>query len=299
MTHHQFIPLEVFGHRLVAIAGNLSKPGRPIVFIHGITASVHFWLPSLPAAVRESHPWYSLSLPAHFPAIAPEDFDPSDITVELFAEALGEAIHQLVGNQPVQIVGHSTGAFSALILAALRPQQVSAVFCISGFVQGCWTGLFGLLQTLAGCGDWSAWLFRALFRLGALFPHHYFFASALLTANYQSFSKYPALQTMLEPMRLDAVQHNWEHIRWLFAAIADLDIQPLLPRIHVPVSIIAGEKDPIVPMHQAFLLKSHIPEASLEILPGVGHMVLAECSVVYQRLLTNWIKSPISSSIQH
>lgn len=298
MTDCQFISLDVSGHRLVALAGNQSKAGTPIVFIHGITASVHFWPLSVPETVREGRPWYSLSLPAHFPALAPENFAPSDITIELFAEILGDAIHQLVGNQPVLLIGHSTGAFSALILASLRSQQVSAVLCISGFAEGRWTGLFGFLQTLARRGDKEAWLFRTLLWFVALLPHHYFLATALLVANYQAFFQCSMLKATLKLMRLDAKQHNWEQIRWLFAAIADMDIQPLLSQIHIPVCILAGEKDPIIPMRQARLLESHIPKASLEILPGVGHMILAECSVAYQRLLTNWIRISTSSSVK-
>ncbi len=294
MEQH-LIELEVEKHRLVAIAGNPSKPGPPIIFLHGITASIHFWPPSLPAEIRQNYPWYSLSLPGHFPAIAPEDFGPARVTPEMFAQVLGTAIGQLVGNQPVMVVGHSTGAFAALLLAALRPQQIRSVLCISGFYQGAWTGLFGFLQKLA-CGPLPGrLLFKGILRFGASNSRRYRIASALNAANRRAYFKASVLSETLEPMRLDAARHNLDHLLYLFAGLREMDIGPLLQKIQAPLAVVAGEQDPLIPMQQALAIAQEVPNTTLTLLPGVGHMFFAECTETYQKLLVDWLMTEFPS----
>lgn len=41
------------GQTLTAISANESAHGPPVVFIHGITSSVTFWLPSMPPEIRD------------------------------------------------------------------------------------------------------------------------------------------------------------------------------------------------------------------------------------------------------
>ena len=68
--------VDVEGHRLAYLAVNehLARPAQPaVVFLHGVLASVHFWLDAVPPDVREHRAWYALSLPAHHPSTVPAD----------------------------------------------------------------------------------------------------------------------------------------------------------------------------------------------------------------------------------
>ena len=69
------------------------------------------------------------------------DFLQDSLTVEMIVHVLTAAIRNLVGNQSVILVGHSTGGFAALAIAAHTPEIVRCVVSISGFAQGIWTGM--------------------------------------------------------------------------------------------------------------------------------------------------------------
>ena len=64
-TESQFIHHD--GHRVAVLSGNPHALGTPLVLLHGIAGTVHFWPALLPPSVRDHHRWYSIDLPGHFP----------------------------------------------------------------------------------------------------------------------------------------------------------------------------------------------------------------------------------------
>lgn len=60
-------------------------------------------------------------------------------------------------------------------------------------------------------------------------------------------------------------------LRQLAAVVADGDRTPLLARIQAPTHVLHGEADPLVPVAAAHHLARHIPGATLETIPGMGH----------------------------
>lgn len=61
------------------------------------------------------------------------------------------------------------------------------------------------------------------------------------------------------------------------AAIASFDCSDRLRNIKVPVMIVAGEEDVLVPPENARLMAKRLPQAEVVLLPGVGHALHAEC----------------------
>jgi pimeloyl-ACP methyl ester carboxylesterase len=59
--------------------------------------------------------------------------------------------------------------------------------------------------------------------------------------------------------------------RQLVAVAADGDRSPLLHRIVAPTRVIHGEADPLVPVPAAHDLVQKIPDAVVDIVPGMGH----------------------------
>jgi pimeloyl-ACP methyl ester carboxylesterase len=84
----QFLMID--GHKLAALRLTPEGEGMPVIFIHGVTQSVHFWIPAFTAAFHEQGPCYALSLPGHFPAEFPRDFDSAALTPELMASLLAD-----------------------------------------------------------------------------------------------------------------------------------------------------------------------------------------------------------------
>jgi pimeloyl-ACP methyl ester carboxylesterase len=281
--------LDIEGHQLVALASNEDKPGTPIVFLHGITTSLHFWMPNLPERVKQHVHWYSLSLPGHYPATLPRGFRRDEVTPQMFARVLTTAIRELVGNQPVALVGHSTGGFAALNIAAQTPEVVKSVLCISGFSKGRWKGLMGFLQKLSRSGSIGILLFKANFRAFMASKRLYGLGCALQAADRQAYFASPVLDATIDAMYLDAVKHDLDALVDFFNRIADIDISSLLPRIEAPTLIVTGDRDPVIPYEHARFMAECIPNAELAILEGAGHMFFAERTDAYHRLLTQWI----------
>ncbi len=64
------------GHKLAALSFNPEQAGCPVILLHGIIASVHFWSPDLVAPFLKLGPCYALSLPGHYPAAFPSSILP-------------------------------------------------------------------------------------------------------------------------------------------------------------------------------------------------------------------------------
>ena len=154
------------GQRLAVRPANVQLPGTPVIFIHGITANVDLWEPSLPESIRDGRRWYSLSLPGHHPSqIDLATFGSWDVvTPALWADWYEQAISQLVGDQPVDLVGWSTGGFTGLTLAAHYPQRVRSLLSISGFAIGRWLGWLGFFQRLS-LSSFTRWGVRSGIRM--------------------------------------------------------------------------------------------------------------------------------------
>lgn len=286
--------LTVDGHRLAALAYNEDKPGIPIIFIHGVVSSIYFWESVQTPYVQDSHPWYSLSLPGHDPAVLPGGFRRQALTADLLGDVLIAAIRQLVGDRRVILVGHSTGGFAVLNIAARKPSMALSVISVSGFAQGVWIGLFGLYQRLVRLG----WAGRTLFKL----------AFAAVKRNRwvynQSGRAYLGDSTHLDLQRVNSVvRATYPHFRQLdlnamlayFNRMPGIDILPLLPQIHAPVLALAGDHDPIVPPAQARLIAETVPCGQHTFIAGAGHLPMLERPSDYHRIVTEWITKTVPS----
>jgi poly(3-hydroxyalkanoate) depolymerase len=69
----------------------------------------------------------------------------------------------------------------------------------------------------------------------------------------------------------------WGYVSQLTAAAGWTSL-PWLHRIHHPALVISGGADPIVPPINARILARRIPNAELHVVPGAGHLLLAEQS---------------------
>src|SRR5688572_49075 len=108
--------LSIKGHELSVYEYNADKNNIPLIFIHGITGNIGFWQGAQIALMGQAH-WFSLSLPGHYPATLTNDFQLENMTAEMIAEVMIEAISQLTGGKRAILIGHSTGGFAALCVA--------------------------------------------------------------------------------------------------------------------------------------------------------------------------------------
>lgn len=286
-TQHR---LDIEGQELVALEYQPDRGGIPVVYLHGIASSVRFWEAGVRLTpILDERRWFSLSLPGHFPARFPAGFSDVDLTAEAISGWLAQAIRRLVGEQPVMLVGHSTGGFAALALAAQNPGLASAVVSISGFVQGRWGGILRLLQMQARAGVLGRALFRANMRLSSLTPAIYHRVTGLYTADRRAYYAYPNLRALTTLMQQDAQHLDLDGLAVYFGRMPDIDIRHWLPRIEVPVLALTGDADPIVPPEQARQIAEGVPHGTLRELPGAGHLPFAERPAAYAGIMQEWL----------
>jgi len=281
---------DIQGHKVVALSFNNEKDGIPVIFIHGITASINFWEPIQLPIFREKFCWYSLSLPGHYPATMPDGFEIESFNSDMITEVLSEAIRKLVGDQVVILIGHSTGGFAALDIAACFPEMVAGVISISGFASGKWNGALGLLQKLARFGPLGLFLFKTNLRSLVSKRFIYRMAAGFYVKDKKALYSYPEFESKFDIVYQDAKKLEASSLFPFFKRLPDIDITERLPLISVPTLALAGKCDPIVPPEQSHIIAEKVTKGELYILEGVGHLPMFERPEEYNSVIEGWIK---------
>lgn len=283
--------IQVDGHKLIGLSFNPDTRGAPIVLLHGITASVSFWTPDQLELFTARGPCYALSLPGHYPAIFPSEYGRNDLTAESIAKVMSIALHQLVGDQPAILVGHSTGGFAVLAIAIYHPEIVAGVISISGFAQGQWSGMLGFNQWMVRQNGVGKSLFKAGYNLGRITRSVQRLSWKVHCPDVKKLYAYPYFDTVV----LDSIYANYKQLDLdsmviYYEKMPDIDISPLLPKINVPVLALTGDIDPTVPPAQAHLIAEKVPDADLAVIEGgVGHMPFFEAHLDFQRIVGEWL----------
>lgn len=276
--------VESEGHRLAYLGVNehLVRQEQPsVVFIHGVLASVNFWLDCVPPSFKDNRNWYSLSLPAHHPSTVPQYFAPEQVNEQWFFRVMNGALKELLGEKKAILVGHSTGGFSALNLAIHQAPNVIGIVSIAGFHSGHWGGVEGLLVKLAGMGKWAKSMFITNIALAqrSLLIQRVF--ARKLAYNLRAYRSSPLSQRMIDNIRPNTRQQDPAALFPLFNGIGPLDIADQLYKIRIPCYVFAGTHDPVVPAEQSLILASNIQHAKIVTFRNVGHMLFMEDTEKY------------------
>lgn len=277
-------------HRIASIA--YPNPGAdllPVVWVHGLTASLHFWEPAMYAAVRRQRQWYSISLPLHHPSTFDGEASADNIDESLLAELLGKPIDELLPTGRFHLVGYSLGAFACLNYAAKHPARVASVISIGGFMSGRARGLEGVLQFFAG----GHFLRKAIFHTGwwVMQRHVYFLKLATLfyARRWRKLLQFPPLDRTLRAIFPDVQQHSISGQQALFHYLLDMDLMDEIDQIDTPVLVIAGEKDPIIPYDHQRACAERLVNGEFLSLPGVGHVAFGEAPEVFEPAVLSWL----------
>jgi magnesium chelatase accessory protein len=251
--------------------------GPAVLLVHGTGASTH----SFRAVASLLAPRFTVvapDLPGHGFTGAP--LTPSGYSLPVVARGLA-ALMTALGVRPVLAVGHSAGA--AVVLRMTLDGLLTPAAVIS---------LNGALLPFAGV---ASELFGPVAR---------FLASSSITA--QAFSWFagsnPSVERMIrstgsridaEGMRLyERLAGNPGHVQGALGLMANWDLRPLvrdLPRLPVPLVLVTGSQDGMVPPSQSYRVRSLAPKTELVSLRGLGHLAHeeqpAEIAALLQRMV--------------
>jgi pyruvate dehydrogenase E2 component (dihydrolipoamide acetyltransferase) len=257
--------LEAAGHRLRYLELG-EGDSVPVLLVHGFGADLNTWMFTQPA-LAEGRRVVALALPGHGGSV--KDVGAGDVecltdTVEAAATALGlERFH---------LVGHSMGGAIAASFALRRPERVATLTLIAP----------------AGLGS----------EINAGFIDGFVRASRRREAvdALQQLVHDPALvsRTMVEDVlrykRLDGVPAALASIaqQWFPGGQQRTDLRDEIAALQLPVQIIWGREDRIIPVSHAEALAARVP---VHIIDEAGHLPHMEKAGEVTRLIKRLIEN--------
>jgi pimeloyl-ACP methyl ester carboxylesterase len=86
--------------------------------------------------------------------------------------------------------------------------------------------------------------------------------------------------------------NNWDRALYEFSfAPAHPELRPQLPKLNLPVLVIAGQDDHIIPLDYIVAVAGEIPGAQLVVMPGCGHVPHEECAPAFMENVIAFLRT--------
>jgi pimeloyl-ACP methyl ester carboxylesterase len=237
--------------------------GPPVVFIHGLGASSHYW-----DGVRERAPVGYEGIAIDLLGFGRSPKPPSasyDVDCHL------DTLERHIPPESL-LVGHSLGAILALALAARRPQLPRALVLVGtpafADIETAQRdiGRLGLLPRLTVRGAWAA---RALCEL-------------MCIARPLAIAVAPVvLRDIPREVAADGARHTWRsYSRTLCRVVVEHRIMEDLTRTTAPVHFIHGRSDREAALEHVEMIAAHGPHAEVVAVDGDHHLALRRPEVL-------------------
>lgn len=231
--------------------------GEPLVHISGGGATVEWSHEMIPTYANE----FRLVLFDNRGA-GKTDVPDAPFTIEIMADDV-DGLLDVINIKSAHVVGASTGGMVAQQFAIRHPEKVMSLVLVSTYC-GDTHGIpmntepIRLSDNVLTRKTDHLEAERALFSI--CFTQEFIKNNPGFIDNMMEFVKVRPLFTRGMAMQLQAIKMH--------------DTYELLPKITAPSLIIAGDADEVIPVENARILASRIPDAELVILKNAGHMLI-------------------------
>lgn len=233
----------------VRLAYERRGTGSPLVLLHGYPLDHHLWDEVAPFLVDT----FDLILP-DLRGFGESSTVDSFYTMEDIASDIAALLDHLEIRKAA-IVGHSMGGYVALAFARLYPERVSGLGLVSS-------------QVLADAPDRKEGRYKSAAEVADKG------IGSVVAAMTPKFTSNQKLQEVArESMER---QQPAAYIGALKAMAERVDSTPLLSSLNVPVVLIHGDVDQLIPIDRAREVKAALPNAYLVEIRGAGHMPMME-----------------------
>ena len=186
-----------------------------------------------------------------------------------------------LGIDQAVLVGHNSGAATALEVALEAPERVAGLVLVSPAVYNV-GGPPGWLRPLLGTPHLS--------RLGPLLMRQLAgdTGAGFVAANWAD----PSLidDAALQAFAQNFQANDWDKALWeISKASHEVDFLDVLGTISVPTLVVNGAADTVVPPDVAQELASDLGNATFALLDGCGHVPHEECAPQFSELLLTWL----------
>lgn len=253
--------------------------GQAVILLHGFLGSVVDWTNTIPSLLNAGYRVVAFDRP---PFGLSDKRTNLDYSTKAMSELTADLMDSLNISQAV-IIGHSAGGQVAADFAVRFPEKVVKLVLVAGAVgitgpefegdadqRNPTAGAFELLANLDPDNPLAQSLVASFFNSD--------FASSLGSAAYEDPTKNdPSLMNL----RMRALQiPGWEGglLAFTLDSLSEANIFDLesLRVVAVPVALIWGESDGIVPLEVGVRLKELFQHVTWLTYPGVGHMPMDE-----------------------
>ncbi len=241
-----------------------------VVFIHGSGDSAAAWQRQIAFLGEERA--LALDLPGHGARAA--DAGPREMSVRDYALDVRAQIQAAGLRQPI-VAGHSLGGAIALQLALDWPEEFSGLILIGtgarlrvlpALLEAARRDQAGTLQQIRGLARRTDEPARPL--------------------DASPLDSPPAASV---PPLAEGVFYRD------LAACNAFDVMAEIGRIPLPALVICGEEDAMTPPKYAEYLRTHLPRATLRMIPGAGHMVMRDQPEALNAAIGEWLASEASA----
>ena len=256
--------LEVAGKRLRYLELG-SGDEVPVLLLHGFGADLNSWMFTQPA-LSDGRRTIALDLPGH--GGSTKDVGSGDAAA--LVDVVDGAVTEL-GIELVHLVGHSLGGAVAALVAARRPKRIASLTLIAP------SGLGPEINAAFIDGFVRMARRRDAVEVLSLLVHD----PALVSRTM--------VEDVLRYKRIDGVTAALETIAraWFAGGRQSRDVRAEITALTVPVQIIWGRNDNIIPVAQAEALASRLP---VHILDAAGHLPHMEKAGELNRLIKRFIE---------
>lgn len=255
------------------------RDGRPLVLIHGSNASLHTWKQWV-KILGENYRVISLDLPGHGLTGA----NPANVYDNASYVGVVDALLQKLNVQHAVIGGNSMGGGVSWMYALSHPEKVDALLLVDAG---------GQPHSKSGSLPIGFRLMRMpVIKEAARFiaPRSIFESSVKTSMHVQSKIDDALIDRYWD---LNRYPGNREATMQRFSATGNRNYatKEKLAAIKVPVMIMWGEKDNLIPVSSARWFADAMPQAKLVIYPNVGHIPMEEIPEKSAADVKSWLDS--------
>ena len=278
---------------LKAVSKN-SDSKLPIFLIHGFGASIEHWRQNI-SVLNQNHSVYALDLLGFGASKKVKTI----YTIDLWVEQVHD-LWQILTDKPIIMVGNSIGSLVCISAAMKYPQMVQGIVMLS-------------LPDVSIREEMIPQLFRPLVK-----TIENLVASPLL------------IKTLLKIARNPSVIRKWAKIAYedensvndelvnilsrpaydpgaeetfhsIFTSIREpefsLSAQEILPQLNIPMLLIWGKQDRMVPLRFAQSFAQLNNQLELVLLDDVGHCPHDEKPEIFNKIILNWMTQKFDSQL--
>ncbi len=231
--------------------------GPVLVLVHGLSTPSFVWRDMLPELVQAGFRVLTFD---HF-GRGFSEYPGQAQTSDFFVKELDELLELLGVQDPVTLLGYSMGGGIVASFAALQPHRIGRLILLAPVgLRSNLGGFFTTLLLMPVIGDMLMGLFGPRrFRKGL--------RMSASEENVDSAMIDMQIAETRQPAFAGAVLSSLRHV-------IRTDLRPAhekLAKAGVPILAIFGEKDTVIPISSAQILRQRIPQAQIVVVPEAGH----------------------------